>query len=116
MHNLSPTIIGQLHGSDSGYVQAVANAAHLVVSRIDDMFTQMLNGDTERLDKYMEVVLSDDELFASLMNPDIQVLDHLAQEIVPVISETYKVEVEDVTADIMVLTDYYSTASLLDNI
>ena len=106
-------VTNQLHSQDEGYVQAVANAAYLVVSRIDDMFNEMMGGDANRFNDYIDAVIeSSDDMFAALLNPDIQALDYIAEEIVPVVGETYGVEIENVTADMMVLTDYFSMQSL----
>lgn len=116
-NQIGTDILSQLHSQDDGYVQAVANAAYLIVSRVDDMFNEMMGGEPDRFNQYIEAVIeSTDDMFAALLNPDIQALDYIAEEIVPVISDTYKVELDDVTADMMVLTDYYAMVSLLDDV
>ncbi len=103
-----------LHNKEPGYVQSVANAAYIVVKRVDDMFEEMYKaGEPERLNNYLEAIANaPDDIFESLLNPDIQVLDQIAEQVVPQIEKEYGVEPTDISADICLLVDYYTALSL----
>ena len=114
---ISEELKQQLHCQDPAYIQAVANAGYLVVKRLDDMFDEMMSGEAKRVSEYMEAaIIAKDDILEALHNPDVQVLDYLAEEIIPTIGEMHNLTATVVTADVNIFIDYYSMASTLDSL
>jgi hypothetical protein len=78
-----------------------------MLTRINDMVQEMVEGDSFRLADYLlSVTTSADDFDGALQNDDFRSLDFISEELVPAVSTLHNIDPEDVAADVSVMVDF----------
>lgn len=126
-NQLGIDITERLHNQHPGYIQAISNAAYIVVQQSEAMVDEVMStDDPTRLAEFVEQGrdLALGKELGEQYNKDVMVLDQIADVIVPEICRTYGVveaidgssqqtlDEEVVAEDICLAIDYFSAQLL----
>ncbi len=93
----------------TGYKQAICNSALIVVEQANQMFQEMIDGDSSRLEAVATATHALEQGLDIQLDDSAAVFEELIDKAFPIMVINYAVSREDILEDVSRAIDYYSS-------